>query len=591
MASRTPTSLDSWASKYAHPVSPHEWPTQLWESAWKDQADIFSWENVVRDNQPVPASELRVPSRMCVIRGSENELGTRFGARDGYMKSDYIIIAQQLVKYATDQDQSSDPMEVDEVDEDLEERLPTNPFVQANMDKPLIMQVCGSPGNGKSLFLHVLLRLRLSAMLPTLLQFNNGACYLFTDLGVHIIGPSTLARESSLAQDLGRLIPDAWCLVDSNVDMPIPSSFTRYSGLTIVQAASPRADRLDWVGKYSRPVKEFYMRPFNLTEAIVARGMQISARLPSERQLQLWYDRYAPSARLAYGRAARIDDYEASLQRKLTRTIGNSTLSLLSLFRNASSFSNVDEVSHEVFTFFPTSDTAAVSCHIPTRHLAGKVVEALCAVTDAKRAEIYRTFLRVPGLQAAAGYLMEELANNILPLGGTPWRLWKLERAKQHTTHTTQHWTVNPKSNALWFTIQKKNHLPTMTISRTKSTSSSATLLRLEPQTYDTDTFKSPGKLKNGYFYTPKAPNQATFDSFIYQDGTAYLLQYTVAKHLHDVKAKGLEFIKGLGVTHIIYIGVVPSGQRPTIIINKSTAKKYKDLITDFYLLDFDPPA
>ncbi|KAH7906074.1 hypothetical protein BJ138DRAFT_674424 [Hygrophoropsis aurantiaca] len=179
----------------------------------------------------------------------------------------------------------------------------------------------------KSMFLHVLLHLRLNPRLPTLLQFGNGVCYLFSDLGAHIIGPSTLAHESSVAQDLGRLIPDAWCLVDSNANVPIPSLFTRYANLTIVQTASPCEDRLNWPRKYNRPMNIFYMQPFNLTEAIVACGMQMTQQLPSERQLQLWYDRYTPSVRLAYQRAAKIDEYELSLDRKL-RQYSGSMLSL-----------------------------------------------------------------------------------------------------------------------------------------------------------------------------------------------------------------------------------------------------------------------
>ncbi|KAH7903980.1 hypothetical protein BJ138DRAFT_1119863 [Hygrophoropsis aurantiaca] len=114
-----------------------------------------------------------------------------------------------MVAFATDPGQSpTDPMQVDGVkssrleSEENSERLPTNPFPQANMEKPFVTQA-------NQYLLHILLRLRLNARLPTLLQFGNEACYLFTDLGAHIIGPSTLAHESSLAMDLGQFIPDA----------------------------------------------------------------------------------------------------------------------------------------------------------------------------------------------------------------------------------------------------------------------------------------------------------------------------------------------------------------------------------------------
>ncbi|KAH7915099.1 hypothetical protein BJ138DRAFT_1176768 [Hygrophoropsis aurantiaca] len=598
MASPKPTSLDDWTSKYSELALPDQWPTQLWDSAWRDQINVFSWEDVVRDNQPVPASELPVPSRICVMKGAAGEL-TSFQTKDIYVRDEYINITRRMVAFATYP--GSDPVdsEVGGVKSSCvgnSERLPTNPFQQANMENlPFIMQVCSSPANGKSLFLHVLLRLRLNARLPTLLQFENEACYLFSDRGAHIIGPSTLARESSLAQDLGRLIPDAWCLVDSNVDMPIPSPFTRYAGLTIVQTESPREDRLKWAGKHTRSLKIFYMQPFNLTEAIVARSMQMTPHLPSERQLQLWYDRYTPSVRLAYQWAARIDEYESSLDQKL-RQYSGSVLSLPAPLRGLGAFTfftttDADKLSLELFVVYPTANTADYVCDTPTRHLARKVIHAVNARTYAEHAK-FREVLHVPGLSALGEHLMEELANKLLPQGRTPQQLHKLEFDEHAGDNDQQHWAVDRNSayRPLWFVVGADPHPVTINTSPIRPRPSSTHAL--VPLEYDTRTLA----LQNGRFYVPRKPPDSTqamldLDSFIYQDGTAYLLQYAVARGRHAVRTGGLAFLRGLGVARVVYVGVVPAGQRPTFVVERAAAELCGGVIVDRYLLDFEGPG
>ncbi|KAH7905459.1 hypothetical protein BJ138DRAFT_1118454 [Hygrophoropsis aurantiaca] len=160
MASPIPTSLDDWTSKYSELALPDQWPTQLWDSAWRDQVSIFTWENTMRDNEPVPASELPVPSRICVMKGSVGEL-MDFQTKDIYVRDDYINIARRMVAFALapDQGQSLDPStEVGGVKSSClecvenSELLPTNPFQQANLENPFVMQVCGSPGNEIDVF-------------------------------------------------------------------------------------------------------------------------------------------------------------------------------------------------------------------------------------------------------------------------------------------------------------------------------------------------------------------------------------------------------------------------------------------------------
>ncbi|KAH7915096.1 hypothetical protein BJ138DRAFT_1196494 [Hygrophoropsis aurantiaca] len=565
MASSRPTSLDDWASRYSERALPDQWPAQLWDSAWRDQIHVFSWEDVVRDNdQPMPASkfpapvsepELPVPSRICVMKGGAGEL-EGFQTKDVYVRDDYINIARRM---ALETDSSGPTSSMDSVGgvnssssclprervENLE-RLPSNPFLQhTNMIKPYIIQVCGSPESGKSLFLHVLLRLRLNARLPTLLQFSHHTCYLFSSLGAHIIGPSVLAYVPDSARDLYALIPDAWCLVDSNTDTPIPSPFTRCSRLTIVQAAPPRGDRLDWGWKYTGSLKEFYMRPFSVTEAIVA-------YLPSERQLQRWYERYAPSARLAYQWAARTGEYEVSLDRRL-RSVQSESLpdlrnlraTFLGYLPTTGTNADSDSLSRELFVVYPTANAADYVCDIPTPHLIRKAIRAAIRAVNAEHAQ-FRAALRI-GLDAIVQGRI---------------RSWRVSAS----------WSHRPPSSA-------GPHA-------------------LVPVEYDTHTFASAADLENGRFYIPRKlldsdSDQARIreldlDSFIYQDGTAYLFQYAVDRGKHHVRTGGLGFLRGLGVARIVYVGVVLAGQRPTFVIEKATAELYDGVIIDRYLLEFE---
>ncbi|KAH7903979.1 hypothetical protein BJ138DRAFT_1167293 [Hygrophoropsis aurantiaca] len=314
--------------------------------------------------------------------------------------------------------------------------------------------------------------------------------------------------------------------MDSNVDMPIPSSFTRYSGSTIIQIASPREDRLDWTRKYTRPMQIFYMQPFNLMEVIVARGMQMTPHLPSERQLRLWYDRYTPSVRLTYQWAARIDEYELSLDRKLRQQSG-SVLSLPAPLWGLGAFTfftttNTDKLSLELFVVYPTASTADYVCDIPTRRLVRKVIHAVNARTYAEHAK-FREVLRIPELSSLGEYLTEELANHVLPLGHTPQQLRKLESDEHAGSNDRQHWAVNPNSEyrPLWFVIGEDPHLMTVTNSPTRPPPFSAHALI--PLEYDTDTFAPPPISKGPFLRSSEA---AGFESGPTRLGFVYLSRW-----------------------------------------------------------------
>jgi hypothetical protein len=118
------------------------------------------------------------------------------------------------------------------------------------------------------MFLYFLLRCRLHAKLPTILQLKDEGFFLFSEYGVHRFPEQPFLVDT--AQRLSRIMKNTWCLVDSNNHHYTPSTFLSNSGLSIIQSASPRHDRVDWAEKSNVDVRTYYMPPFTLEEAIIA---------------------------------------------------------------------------------------------------------------------------------------------------------------------------------------------------------------------------------------------------------------------------------------------------------------------------------
>jgi hypothetical protein len=243
-------------------------------------------------------------------------------------------------------------------------------------------------------FLYFLLRCRLQAKLPTILQWDSDKFFIFSEFGVHVFPESPIPNE--YAPNMVDIAPDMWCLVDSNNSNHTPSNFLQFSTLSIVQASSPRRSRIDWAKKSNINVHRLFMPPFTLKEAIIAyvlqflrifqgscifRPLQITD--PSEDQLQGWFNRYIPSARLAYQNAATVNEYEDFILPGLFASHPYGMDSVQALADRALSFVD-DELSHQVFVFIPSADYKRFTCCVPTRHLCMKLVER-CRLTQAGR--------------------------------------------------------------------------------------------------------------------------------------------------------------------------------------------------------------
>ena len=111
--------------------------------------------------------------------------------------------------------------------------------------------------------------LRILAGCPTIFHFRSNACYLFNAEGLYKID---LADEEFIdAQQHFRKVvsPQYWCLVDSNRSVLDVHPQLSQTGAFILQAASPRFDRVDWVKKYQSLGCRYFMMNPTLPELIM----------------------------------------------------------------------------------------------------------------------------------------------------------------------------------------------------------------------------------------------------------------------------------------------------------------------------------
>jgi hypothetical protein len=118
---------------------------------------------------------------------------------------------------------------------------------------------------GKTVWLCLLLVLRIHARLPTIYQFRENYFYYFHAEGVSIIS----VDKSLIATDIrNQFDPSTWCLVDSNLRLGAMPGFIQDLDFFIVQAASSRQHHLIWTDKVSRPVRRYYMKVWDIPELI-----------------------------------------------------------------------------------------------------------------------------------------------------------------------------------------------------------------------------------------------------------------------------------------------------------------------------------
>ncbi|CCL99886.1 uncharacterized protein FIBRA_01911 [Fibroporia radiculosa] len=585
--------LEEWTNEYAQSLD-QEWPLELWNSAWRDGINVLRFLPVIRMGQR--ANIDNIPQQCLAMPGFLDELRA-FGTTAVYVRHDYIEILKRIVALVQgaihvpkSSKAKSEKMPGPEGDEEVEDEdeearvdvqqytshIPENPFTRMQSKFQCEISVTGSPGNGKSLFQHFILGLRLNAKRPTIVQFQQDCIYLFAAHGVFTITGATL-EDSRVATRLGLLVPDAWCLVDSNLDMILPTRFVRNTLLTVIQAASAREKRLDWLGKGSAISCSFCISPFTFEEAIIVRSFRVSNLLAGEEELRSWFDRYAPFARLAFNKAFDQTTYQTRIEKKLNRLTSSS---FADAARQAEAIlaPETDASPHELFVFYPDSSYLfdRATCRIPTSYLTSLVIRRFESTVSEERTKFYKDFLGIKPLAAVAGHFLEDIVVDHLPLGG----LWKLRELEARNARKNQHWSIGPAASALWLVVAGSmriyNQRPALISAHPR-----------EPVLKKLYTELTASDLIDNCLYVPKSPTEPTYDFFYYCKSRAIMFQCTVADE-HDVKDQGLAKLKSIGVETFTYVGIVPFDKRPNFRIHREVAERYQ--FESRYMLNFEVP-
>ena len=120
---------------------------------------------------------------------------------------------------------------------------------------------------GKSLWLYYALVRCLEQGRTVLFQVSPNEAFIFNRHGVFEIPTTVRGRLLS-----GSLSPSTWCLIDSNLQLKSVPDYVTDMSFFIVQAASPRDDRMEWIRKTTLRWCRYLMKPMTTGELIAGYG-------------------------------------------------------------------------------------------------------------------------------------------------------------------------------------------------------------------------------------------------------------------------------------------------------------------------------
>jgi hypothetical protein len=110
--------------------------------------------------------------------------------------------------------------------------------------------------------------LRILAGCLTIFQSTSNTFYIFNAVGLYSVDVTNIELPEKY-RFYKAISPQYWCLVDCNRDVPVVPHFLSQSRAFILQAASPRSERIDWVKKYSFLAPRYFMKNWLLDELIM----------------------------------------------------------------------------------------------------------------------------------------------------------------------------------------------------------------------------------------------------------------------------------------------------------------------------------
>jgi hypothetical protein len=205
-----------------------------------------------------------------------------------------------------------------------------------------------------------------------------------------------------------------------------------------------------------------------------------------------------------------------------------------------------ESVSHYILLVSPQNDRLEHLITIPTRYIYKLLRDQPHITTLQEAAMLYQIFVRNSCTKAPAGYMLDDV-HDLFCKGGE-WQVTHLAKNKAGPVNT--HFK-SPSQNTKTSYMRLGYSGDLVTTAR-RSLPGTATFVPLTRRRY---LIGQNIILENGY-YQP-APEQATFDSFIYDEAslTATMLQMTVVTQ-HDAKTKN---VGSQGARKFRLVAVTPS--------------------------------
>ena len=100
------------------------------------------------------------------------------------------------------------------------------------------------------------------ASLPSIYMQDPNTVYIIDSSGVKDIKIEDLDKHS--------ITNDYWSLIDSNKQLETVPMAIYLLQTFIIQSASPCDKRTEWWTKYSRPLRQFFLKEWGLSELIIA---------------------------------------------------------------------------------------------------------------------------------------------------------------------------------------------------------------------------------------------------------------------------------------------------------------------------------
>ncbi|KAJ7217219.1 hypothetical protein GGX14DRAFT_602652 [Mycena pura] len=307
--------------------------------------------------------------------------------------------------------------------------------------------ITGSPGIGKTTCLRYMFYLRAAADLPTIYMSNERRAFVYKN-GYSGEIDGEVPRASVFLKNMPS---STWALVDSNANLAtIPQALIELK-FFIVQAASPRKDRMQAALKLENNAAQIcVMEPFTAWELVIAQALRnyggIDGKFPpSERELFEFHERFGGSARRAAVEALQQDEVNKKINsikpEDLRELIFYSTLVGL----DEGSIPN--EIAHLLVSIFPltidNADRRLFWIGPPSHDIYLKLEEQLKITREVERREFFETCLKAntPGSRSFAGEMLGQHFHDVLTQGGM-WNLRRLGAEGDKTKALTRTYTV-----------------------------------------------------------------------------------------------------------------------------------------------------